>query len=247
MIAALMADNAHDISNEPWPSLETASWLFDRASFVLVGSLLFGLAATVAIVWMGIVKEHHWDLARERANEKIAAVNEETARLSLEAESARKETAQAKIELQQLRFARRLDNQKLKADISGMPSQFFEVLFDQSAADGSGLAFQIFVALASMGWRTDQKLPAPLTPQLGPPELREVYQLLPLTQQAGASPWGVSVVTKGPITDDPAAPEQILLMALLKAVDSPVQTVGGGKDQMMPEGKIRIVVGPKLP
>jgi hypothetical protein len=36
----------------------------------------------VVIIWLGIVKEHHWDLARERANEKFAGVNRETARLT---------------------------------------------------------------------------------------------------------------------------------------------------------------------
>jgi hypothetical protein len=36
-------------------------------------------------------------------------------------------------------------------------------------------------------------------------------------------------------------------MALLATVDSPVRTVGGGKDETMPAGKIRIIVGPKLP
>jgi len=67
MVTAIMAEIANHATEEPWPSLDWASWIFDRASFVLVGSLVLGVAATVAIVWMGIVKEHHWDLARERA------------------------------------------------------------------------------------------------------------------------------------------------------------------------------------
>jgi hypothetical protein len=66
----IMAEIANRAVREPWPSLEWASWIFDRASFVLVGSLVLGVAATVAIVWMGIVKEHHWDLARDAATKK---------------------------------------------------------------------------------------------------------------------------------------------------------------------------------
>jgi hypothetical protein len=191
-------------------------------------------------------KRHHDD-EMAQVHLETSQTNERAAKLEKDAEIARKETAQAKLELQQMRFPRRLDSDKLKAGIEGIPPQFFEVLYDQSAADGSSLAFSIFVALKIARWTTDQKLPAPLTPQQGPPDLRDVYQLLPLTEQAGASAWGVSVVTKGPISEDPKAPERILGMTLLMAVSSPVQTVGGGKDETMPAGKIRIIVGPKLP
>jgi hypothetical protein len=83
MIAiAMMAEIANQAKNAPWPSLEWASWIFDRASFVLVGSLVVGVAATIAIVWMGIVKEHHWDLAREQSSGRIADLNNATARLN---------------------------------------------------------------------------------------------------------------------------------------------------------------------
>jgi hypothetical protein len=53
----------------------------DSASFLLVGSLIIGAAATIAMVWMGIVKEHHWDLARELAATKINEEGEEVERL----------------------------------------------------------------------------------------------------------------------------------------------------------------------
>jgi hypothetical protein len=158
-----------------------------------------------------------------------------------------KEASEAQLQLQQMRFPRRLDSDKFKAGIEGVSPQFFEVLYDQSAADGSSLADQIFVGLRIAGWKTDQKLPVPLTPQLGPPDLQDVYQLLPLTEQSGGSAWGVSVVTKGPISEDPKAPEQILCLTLLASVASPVKTVGCGKEETMPTGKIRIIVGPKLP
>ncbi|MBI3700297.1 MAG: hypothetical protein HY242_07610 [Afipia sp.] len=74
-----MTETANRIATEPWPSLEWASWIFDRASFVLIASLAVGVLATVAIVWMGIVKEHHWDLLREKS---------EDARIALEAKVA---------------------------------------------------------------------------------------------------------------------------------------------------------------
>lgn len=268
MVIELMAETATHASSQPWPPLEWAGWIFDRASVALAASLIVGAIATVAIVWMGIVKEHHWDLLREHANQKIALVEldaaksnaeaaraneaagvlkEETARLAVEAEKERKETALAQLQLEQMRFPRRLNSEKLKNEVKDVPPQLFEVLYDQSAPDGPSLAFEIFVTLLSIEWKTDQALPAPLKQQPGPPGLGEVYQLLPLTQQHGASPWGVSVVTKGPINEDETKPERVLFKALLASVASPVPTVGHGKDETMPAKKIRIVVSPKLP
>ncbi|MDA9444255.1 hypothetical protein XH98_35215 [Bradyrhizobium sp. CCBAU 51745] len=178
---------------------------------------------------------------------ELTTLNNETAQLSKEAETARKETAQAQLQLQQLRFPRGLDADKLRDGIKELPPQFFEVLYDPSAADANSLAFGIFVALHMVSWKTDQKLPAPLVPRQGPIELRDVYPLLPLTQQAGGQAWGLSVVTKGPIDDDAKTPENALIRALLDAVSGPIQIVSHGKDESMPAGKIRIIVGPKLP
>jgi hypothetical protein len=90
-----IAEMANHATKEPWPSLETASWLFDRASFALIASLVVGAIATTLIVWMGIVKEHHWDLARDASNLRIAELNKDTAKISLEAESARADIANA--------------------------------------------------------------------------------------------------------------------------------------------------------
>jgi len=210
--------------------------------------MFLGVVLTLALEFIALkFAEPYKEKLENHRESRLVELRNESERLSKEAEIARKETASAQLQLEQMRFPRRLNSDKLKAGIEGIPPQFFEVLYDQSAADGSGLAFEIFVVLASVGWKTDQKLPAPLTPQKGPPNLRDVYQLLPLTKQAGGAAWGVSVVTKGPISDDPMMPERILGGTLLASVDSPVPTMGGGKDETMPAGKIRIIVGPKLP
>ena len=74
-----MADTGNHVGNEIWPTLEVASKIFDLSSFVLIGSLMFGAVATVLMVWMGIVKEHHWDNAREGAKLKIASLELQTA------------------------------------------------------------------------------------------------------------------------------------------------------------------------
>jgi hypothetical protein len=81
MVVAAMSEIANHAGKEPWPSLESASWWFDKAGMVLAGSLFIGFVCTVMIIWLGIVKEHHWDLAREAAQVRIAELNNETARL----------------------------------------------------------------------------------------------------------------------------------------------------------------------
>jgi hypothetical protein len=79
----------------PWPSLDTASWIADLANVFFIGSLVVGVVATIAIVWMANVKEAHWDIAREQAQERIAELNRETVRLAADAEKARASIAEA--------------------------------------------------------------------------------------------------------------------------------------------------------
>ena len=91
-----MAEIANHATNEPWPSLEVASKWFDRASVVLVGTLIVGAVTTFAIVWMeNSGKEHHWDLLRERANIEAGKAHERAAFLEKDAEEARAAIAQA--------------------------------------------------------------------------------------------------------------------------------------------------------
>jgi hypothetical protein len=94
-----MAEVGNHVGKEPWPSLDLASWLFDRASFLLIGSLIFGALATVVIVWMGIVKEHHWDLLREHSNEKVASLELETAKANVEVGKANVALAEAQADI----------------------------------------------------------------------------------------------------------------------------------------------------
>jgi hypothetical protein len=113
---AAMAEIGNHGENGIWPTLDWATWLFDRASLGLIVGTVAVLVSTVLIVWMGIVKEHHWDSLREKAAEKtaslesetakanrdtataherIAELNKETARLSADAEQSRSEIATA--------------------------------------------------------------------------------------------------------------------------------------------------------
>ncbi len=62
-------------------SLETASAAYDLASWVLVCALIVGAIATIVIVFTGTIKEHHWDIERLASRERIAQLDNETARL----------------------------------------------------------------------------------------------------------------------------------------------------------------------
>ncbi len=103
MTIAAMTEIAYHAGNSPWPPLDTASKWFDRASFVLAFTLLVGFSATVVIIWMGIVKEHHWDLLREQSVEKVAALELETAKANESAAKANERTALAEIRLEETR------------------------------------------------------------------------------------------------------------------------------------------------
>lgn len=88
-----------------WPfsnmSLETATLWFDIANGVLLASLLFGVLSTFAIVRLGNVKEHHWDLAREQSRERVKGLELETAKANQKAEEER--LARIKINLDALK------------------------------------------------------------------------------------------------------------------------------------------------
>jgi phage-related minor tail protein len=72
-------------------SLEAASHWFDISSIALAFGACIVFVATAAIVWLGIVKEHHWDVARDKASRDIA-------NLSSQNEQLRKDTAVANAE-----------------------------------------------------------------------------------------------------------------------------------------------------
>src|ERR1700682_5708993 len=78
-----------------WPSLATASHIFDWAGFVLIGALVVGAICTILIVWMGIVKEHHWDDEKSKSAERIALNEMNTRRAIAESDKAKEGAALA--------------------------------------------------------------------------------------------------------------------------------------------------------
>lgn len=161
-----MAEIANHAEREPWPSLESASWWFDRASLLLIGSLIAGAIATVIIVWTGTVKEEHWDIMRSRSNERIAEAklgaakaDENAAIANAAAATANERAALLEVEAAKLRGAaawRRLtveQHEKLKESLDG---QSFEVWTSFVGADPESTVFRndIDKALSAGGLKT---------------------------------------------------------------------------------------------
>ena len=141
-------------AKEPWPSLDTAAWIFDRASFVLVGSLVLGVLATIAIVWMGIVKEHHWDLAREAAAKSIATLSLQGDQLRKDTAEANERAAEAKLALEKFRAPRTLSPEQ-QGRITEKLKQFANTKFDAAAVqdtEATRFLVQIENSLAAAGW-----------------------------------------------------------------------------------------------
>jgi hypothetical protein len=150
-----------------WPfsemSLAAASLVGTIANWLLLASLIGGVLSTFVIVKTSDVKEEHWAEDRRISNERIAE-------LTAQAEEARKETAQAKLELQQIRFPRSINLEKFQERIAKLPLTPFEVLYDANAPDAAFLAEVIWSGLANLKWPSTQMAgPKPLGPP--PPNL----------------------------------------------------------------------------
>jgi hypothetical protein len=162
IVIITMAEIGNHARNESWPSLDVASWLFDRANFVLIASLVFGVLATGVIVWMGIVKEHHWDVLRDQSNEKVAGLELEAAKAKEEAakaiESAAKaneRTAAAEIRLEEMRQKigpRRIDEELFLSRLVGVPKKPVVVSHAPDDPDSYFLAIRLLSVLGRANW-----------------------------------------------------------------------------------------------
>lgn len=96
-----------------WPSLETASRIFDIANAVLVVSLVLGVAATAVLVWMGGIKEAYLNQELAVTNERAALAEQKTAEAQLKLEELRVQIRPRHItQAQQNAIAEKLKNFK---------------------------------------------------------------------------------------------------------------------------------------
>jgi hypothetical protein len=216
-------------------SLATASLVGTIANWMLLTSLIGGVLSTFVIVKTSDVKEEHWAEDRRASNEHIAE-------LTTLGDIARKETAQAKLELQQVRFPRSLNIDKFKAAIERIPPTTVEVLFDANAPDAAFLAHLIWGIFFNAKWPMAQPGgPAPV----GAPNSNNLLTAHGTwVQAAGGGPWGLSVVT----SEQPDLDKDLKGSALVKAlgesvVGPPSMTTFGRAFGDLPAGRYRIIVG----
>lgn len=78
-----------------WPSLESATRAYDIAGIVFLISLVVGVLATGIILWMGSVKESHWEQEKRDSSERISANEAKTARAIADSDIAKKASDEA--------------------------------------------------------------------------------------------------------------------------------------------------------
>jgi len=206
-----------------------------------------GVVLTLAIEFIALkLAEPHKEKLEQHRESRLVELRNESERLSKEAETARRETAEAQLQLQQMRSPRSLNIDKFTAAIGKIPPTEVEVLFDANAPDAAFLAQLIWGILFNAKWTMAQSSgPKSLGP---PPPNILPWANLPWPQAAGGGPWGLSVVTNDPPDLDANSLGRALVNALMESVNGPpVQTTLGPAHGDLPKGRIRIIVGPKLP
>lgn len=122
---------------------------------MLAFTLLVGFSATVVIIWMGIVKEHHWDLLREQSVEKVAALELETAKANESAAKANERTALAEIRLEETRKglgSRSLNEAVFLSRLKGVAKKRVLVSHAPDDPESFFLAMSIMGALKAAEW-----------------------------------------------------------------------------------------------
>lgn len=210
-----------------WPfagmSLFAATLIGSIANWALLVCLLGGVIATFVIVQTADVKEEHWDEDRRHSNERIAE-------LTAQAETARKETAQARLEIQRLKNPRTITPDALEAELVGKPKGKAAILYVKECSDCEWLAFWLISGLRQSGWELANSAPMPL-----PPAPINSVPSSPTTS-AGGQPWGVSVVAN---TNADGSAQSALMWALTNLLG---ENGHGGIDKTLSDGLIRVIV-----
>lgn len=100
---AMLAMNTTDSKDNIWPSLDTASRIFDLSSIALAIGACVVFVSTALIVCLGIVKEHHWDVLREEHREKITLLATKSEKARADVEKAHAEIANANKAIEEAR------------------------------------------------------------------------------------------------------------------------------------------------
>lgn len=130
-----------------WPSLETATWLFDAANIVLVVSLVFGVASTAIVVWMGGVKEAYLNSELANTNERAAKAEQQTAEARLQLELLRKQARP--------RHITQAQQGAIAGKLSGFNNQMVALGVNPSTNENEWLVRWLGAAFSMAGWKVE--------------------------------------------------------------------------------------------
>lgn len=151
-----------------WPSLETASRLYDLANIGLIIGLVIGVVSTIVVAWMGTVKEGYLDRALADSHERtailekqageaklaIAEAQTQLAESSVRAANAEQKAAEAKLALEKYKAPRVLTTDG-QARVTSKMKAYSDMAFDfasTTSKESLNLLEQIESALISAKW-----------------------------------------------------------------------------------------------
>jgi hypothetical protein len=147
----------------------------------------------------------------------------------------RLKATEAELRLEQLRrqvSARRIDESAFLKALDGTPTGNAEIVFPRDDGEAWWLATQLYGLLRQARWNV--AFPRPLVPTGRMPP--SIAAQIPLTMEVGAQPTGITIVGKQ-----------------IPGFDAPIKQaflasgfgISGGTNEMLPDGILLIVVGPK--
>jgi hypothetical protein len=170
--------------------------------------------------------------------------------LEKQAEQLRKDTAEANaraaaasLELERLKAPRTPSFEAFVPEINKAQPSAVEILYVQECSDCRWLADNIWGYLKSANWPVSD--PRPIEP---PADIPSWLTDKPSAMKVGASPWGVTILTKNrPIDLADNSAFNCLFRGLFKSLGSGVTPggIGGGIEEAMPDGLIRVIVAPR--
>lgn len=235
-----------------WNSVPGAHW----------GESFFFWAGIIALVLLGIseVISHRYSERKDQLTtveqaETQRRHDEEMARLHLQAATLEHEAAvsnarakDAELEIERLRelarinAAPRVPNADLfEKQLAGISRQSVDLLYDKGVPDASTLATIMGIAFLKAGWKVERgnKLGASLPANLLP------WSSLPFEVKGQSNFWGISIISNKSVKDDPKDPRQAVAQAIFKS--GAEHLISFGVDATLPDGTIRIVIGPRTP
>jgi hypothetical protein len=209
-----------------------------------------GLIVALAIEFAALkLAEPHKKALEDAKDLKLGELSRETQRLSTEGDIARRETAEAKLQLEQMRSLagpRDINFEVFKKELEGKSKALVAIWYLPDSSDGYWFASRLRVALGISGWQVEGYGPKPI-PE--PDQNNMLTRDMPRAVVAGGQSMGVTVVGDAPMGTSPDpntdTPFNWLFKALARSTAFGMYGSSGSQFMPVPEGTLRVVVAAK--